>query len=205
LAALKTNVQVALGRLEHSPAQDELVAIDNGITRLNAVVDQLLIIARVDSLESAQLPRDSFNVHQLCSNVIGDVAQIAYEKQIELSLVADESLWISQHQALLEIALRNLLENAIKHARASQIEMMASQTGQQLILKVVDDGVGFADDILSNATERFSRGCSTQAEGVTGVGLGLAIVKRIAELINAKLTIENASERGASITLIIPL
>jgi len=205
LAALKTNVQVAMGRLEHSPAQDDLVAIDNGITRLSAVVDQLLIIARVDSLESAQLPREHFNVHQFCSNVIGDVAQIAYEQQIELSLVVDESLQLSQHQALLEIALRNLLENAIKHAHASQIELTANQTGQQLILKVMDDGVGFADDILSNATERFSRGRSTQAEGVTGVGLGLAIVKRIAQLMNAELTIENGCEKGASVTLIIPL
>ena len=119
--------------------------------------------------------------------------------------MADDSLPGRKHQAILEIALRNLLENAIKHARASQIELMAKQTGQQLILKVVDDGVGFADDILSNATERFSRGRSTQAEGVTGVGLGLAIVKRIAQLMNAELTIENASGKGASITLTIPL
>ena len=205
LAALKTNVQVAMGRLEHSPAQDDLVAIDHGITRLSAVVDQLLIIARVDSLESAQLPRDNFNLHQLCSNVIGDVAQIAYEQQIELSLVADESLLVSQHQALLEIALRNLLENAIKHARASRIELLAKQIGQQLILKVIDDGVGFADDIFSHATERFSRGRSTQEEGVTGAGLGLAIVKRIAQLLHAELMIEKNHHGGASVTLILAL
>ena len=205
LAALKTNVQVALDALEQTPAQEELVAIDHGITRLSAVVDQLLIIARVDSLESAQLPRDDFNVHQLCSTVIGDVAQMAYEQQIELSLVTDESLQVSQHQALLEIALRNLIENAIKHARASQIEVVAHQIGRQLVLKVVDDGVGFADDILSNATERFSRGRSTQSEGIAGVGLGLAIVKRITQLMNAELKIENALEKGASVTLIIPL
>jgi two-component system sensor histidine kinase QseC len=95
---------------------------------------------------------------------------------------------------LLEVALRNLIDNALRYSpMGSTIEVFATLEHGETVLGVKDAGPGVATDELPKLIERFYRGREATAEGS---GLGLAIVRRIAELHGARLEIANLDGGG---------
>ena len=100
---------------------------------------------------------------------------------------------------LLQIALRNLIDNALRYSPPDcRICIEIRQDGGAFVLDVRDDGPGVAPAILARLGERFFRGQPGSSEGN---GLGLAIVARIAELHGARLQLENRQDGGFSVSL----
>jgi len=101
-------------------------------------------------------------------------------------------LALQAHPALLESALRNLVDNAWRYG-ASQVTVDATTTAQGVRIAVRDDGPGVAEADRARLTERFFRVLGTEQ---TGSGLGLSIVARIAALHGASLRFEDGLETG---------
>jgi signal transduction histidine kinase len=112
---------------------------------------------------------------------------------------------------LLQVLLRNLIDNAIKHGGATQIEVAIAAQGKRAVLTVSDNGRGIAEDERERVQQRFYRGASgvpgdARAHEVSGSGLGLSIVKRIAELHGGGVDIAAASVgQGVSLRVDLPL
>ena len=106
---------------------------------------------------------------------------------------------------LLRRALDNLLDNAVKHAPDSRIELNVASEDQLLTFEVMDLGPGMTEKQASHAFDPFYRADDSRDRRSGGVGLGLSIVRRVIEAHGGIIELETAPGRGTSFTARIPL
>lgn len=194
LAAAKIQAQVALlsKDADRTHALTQTLA---GLERASRLVDQLLRLARLDPLSRLPDPQN-FRLSPLIETTIASLIDTRPEASIDFAphVKNDE---ISGDPALIEIALRNLIDNALRYA--SQEEMPATITvtltedAHQITVSILDNGPGVSPSELPRLSERFYRGTAANAEGS---GLGLTIVSRIAELHRAQFSFDNRQANG---------
>ena len=198
LTALKLQAQ-ALRRTDtadESPATREaaITRLNQGIDRTIRLVEQLLILAREET--SSGTP--AFEPVDLMDSVrlaVADMLAQAQLKQIDLGLVKSEPAWVRGQPEALRMALRNLLDNAIKYTPAGgQIDISIEVVNGQALLAVDDSGPGISPDARPRVFDRFFRASNVLAE--TGSGLGLAIVKTIADRHGATLRLDQSAGLG---------
>jgi heavy metal sensor kinase len=112
---------------------------------------------------------------------------------------------VSLSPALLEQALDNLVDNALKYSEAgTPVVVTASATGAETLLSVEDRGMGIPEDARESVFEPFYRSSEARLSGVGGTGLGLALVKRIAEAHGGTATCESVAGGGSRFTIRLP-
>lgn len=179
LAGLHMHVQL----LQRQHPQPELAApfqkLRQDIARVTALVDSLLTLARLDPLAHTQLALQPVPLAPLLERLVAAHATQAQERGIRLLLRRDLDV-VRADPAMLEIALRNLVDNALRYCPAgSRVEIEAVPLAGGGRIAVRDDGPGVDDASRRRLTERFFR---VLGQGQAGSGLGLSIVKRIADL-----------------------
>jgi two-component system sensor histidine kinase QseC len=191
LAALKVQAQVALRAEADAARQHALAQVVAGVDRMAHLVEQLLTLARVDPSrrDLAQPPIDPADD---VAAAVAAMQPLAERRRQTLALVAEPGCAIAIPPAWLQIALRNLLDNALRYAGdGARIEVRLAREGGGCVLGVVDDGPGVAPALRTQLGARFVRG-STDEEGC---GLGLSIVTRIAALAGAQLELGDGLQR----------
>ena len=103
---------------------------------------------------------------------------------------------------LLQI-LRNLVANALVHAR-TEVVLSASEQQGCVILRVADDGAGVPPEAAPRVFDRFFRADASRSRATGGTGLGLAIARQLAVLMDGTLTLENRPGAGATFALSLP-
>jgi signal transduction histidine kinase len=99
--------------------------------------------------------------------------------------------------------LRNLVDNALRHGTARQIEIGIAREGNHAVLTVADDGYGVPAAERSQVMQRFRRGTSTNT---SGSGLGLSIVQRVVELHGGSLQLDDGIDgRGLAVRVRLPV
>ena len=199
LAALKVQTQVALLSGDTPMREHALQQIEAGVDRASRLVDQLLRLARLDPL-NAPPENQAIDPLRLIQDSVNAVRSARPESSQQLiEQLPPTPSAIMGDADLLGIALRNLLDNALRYTPpASTIRITLTQTGDCCSLQISDNGPGVPAAALARLGERFFR--AGQAAG-QGNGLGLAIVARIAELHGARLAAENLPEGGFAVTL----
>ena len=143
------------------------------------------------------------------SNVVDNVIDIeadhAKECGFELKVSDNLSLTISGDADLLEQALINLVENALRYSNGKNITLSVTQEDANAVLTVEDDGIGIASEHHDRLFERFYREDKSRSRELGGTGLGLAIVKHIALIHNGQAEIISNPDAGAEFRLILPL
>jgi signal transduction histidine kinase len=171
-------------------------AVLAGVDRLQAIVTDLLTLARLDA--HAPISRDPTDLSEL---VGAEVDRRAYRVEIVKDL--QPNVFIDCDQLRITRVLVNLLDNAERHA-TSRIIVSVRADGSTATLEVVDDGAGIAPEYREKVFERFTRLDASRDRDSGGTGLGLAIAREIAEAHEGTLTIQD-SERGARFVLRIPV
>lgn len=199
LAAIKIQTQVALLSRDTPMREHALQQIECGVDRASRLVEQLLRLARLDPLSSppASLP---FDLGHLVDETLKAAQNAKPDATQEISQTRPAAPIIILGDAdLLQIAIRNLLDNALRYTPAnSHIEISLHESAQHVTLTVADNGPGVPTSALQRLGERFFRG---QPGEIEGNGLGLAIVGRIAELHGAQFTLANRPTGGFSASL----
>lgn len=194
LAALKVQAQVALRAQTDDGRQHALVKVIAGVDRMTRLVEQLLTLARVDpaSLGVAPEPIDPAPV---IAAVCADLLPQAARQGQSLTADAAPGCAVAIAPGWLQIALRNLVDNASRYAgEGARIEVRLVQSGSRCSINVADDGPGVAADLRARLSARFVRG---EVEGESeGCGLGLSIVARIATLSGAYLELGDGLPRA---------
>ena len=177
--------------LEPGPIRD---ALRTDLVNMTRTVSQVLDIAELESFVVGDTKAD---LHAVCAEAVGFMAPLAVDMSKTISLTGAEGpVWVRGHAEALFRAVRNLVDNAIRHTPGGgSIEVHVSADG---IVRVIDDGPGVPETERESIFRRFWRRDRTQAESR---GLGLAIVARVAETHDGSITVENRPEGGAVFTL----
>lgn len=169
--------------------QQEIVqAILESSTRMHALVNNLLDMARIQSGE-IQLKKDWYSLEEVVGSAIRSLEPLLTSHRIVTRIPVD--LPLAQFDAvLIERVLANLLENAVKYTPAgTEVIISAWVDRQTLIVSVADKGPGLPAGLERNLFDKFTRGETESA--ISGVGLGMAICKAIVEAHHGKISARN--------------
>ncbi len=199
IAALRAQAEVALAADDEAQRRHALGGVIAGSDRAAHLIGQLLTLARLDPARAAG-PVETADLAAVAREVAAMHAQSAMERGLELSVEAPASAMVAVEPALLQILLRNLVDNAVRYAAGLGREIRIEVTGGDLpVCRIVDDGPGIPPEERARLGERFHRGEGT---GEQGSGLGLSIVQRIADLCGATVAFETAAGgRGLCVTV----
>ncbi len=177
-----------------------------GVENMSRLVNNLLDLGRIEVGVGLQLER--LSILGLVEQATGSLQLQAGEKNI--TLVVDSAgigqASIEADSALLQQAMYNLVENAIKYTpRDGRVEVRARLAQDSFWFDVQDNGIGIAPADQERLFEKFYRGSQREAREQKGSGLGLAIVKSIAERHGGRVALKSQVGKGSMFTLQVPL
>jgi signal transduction histidine kinase len=185
-------VRARVDSLEPGPVRDALRA---DLVNMTRTVNQVLDIAELESFIVATDAKA--DLHAVCADAVGFMAPLAVEMSKNIALSGESGpVWVHGHAEALFRAVRNLIENAIRHTPPGvSIEVEVMKNG---VVRVRDDGPGVPEADRETIFRRFWR--RDRAKGESR-GLGLAIVARVAEAHDGSIAVANDPEGGAVFTL----
>jgi two-component system phosphate regulon sensor histidine kinase PhoR len=194
------------GMTDPSAINRFLQILANQTDRLNRIVDDLLTLSRVEWLEEKrQIQLQEVNLHDLLHAVIEESRERSSARGVELVLQCDPDFSASVDPQLLEQAVENLLNNAIKYSNeGGTVTIQASRSDTEIIIQVIDHGCGIAREHLSRIFERFYRVDKDRSRQSGGTALGLAIVKHIAKAHGGSVRADSLPGKGSTFTLHLP-
>ena len=201
LTTLATQVGFALREPDPAVQRQALTAIKSQLDETVRQTNQMLTLARADSVEIVPEPVE---LNALAQEVTRQWWAEARAGGIDLGLEAGrDAARVLAQPALLKEALSNLLHNAIRYTpRGGRVTVKVRSERATACIEVVDDGPGIRPDELARAGERFFRGSNVRQPGT---GLGLAIVKSIAERLGGELLLApGPGDRGLRATIALP-
>ncbi len=199
LARLRAANEIARVRVEKTgDSTDILDRFDREIESLSQLITELMDYAKNDK---SVLPMETVSVADMVTNIVGDQSFASGEQRLDLkSRVADNP--IEMRPALLERALKNILENALKYSpEDSKVFVELTEDTDRYRITVQDCGDGIPEDQLEKVTQPFTR---LHGENIEGVGLGLSIAIRAMDDLGGELRLSNAAKGGLLAELAFP-
>jgi signal transduction histidine kinase len=192
---LRTPLSILRARVETLDDPRVAKALHLDIEAMIRVVGQLLDIAELEAFTID--PAEVADLQGACAEVAEFIAPLALEQGREIALLgANAPVWVKGNAEMMKRAIRNLAENAIRHApKDTMVEFTVEENGT---VTVQDRGPGISDGERELIFQRFWRRDRNQ-QGSTG--LGLSIVHRIAELHGATIDVQNRAMGGAQFSL----
>ncbi|MHB8191336.1 MAG: ATP-binding protein [Ferrimicrobium sp.] len=206
LTILKIELELA-GRLGRtmSEMRTAIGAATQETDRLIKMTEQLLTLAKGDETQLAQSPVP-FSVRNALSSVIAGFAAFSSESKVNLEIVDGTDPQCYCDPSGLHQVISNILENAIRFSpEGSTISASIRQVGEQVEIKISDQGPGFDPEIQEVAFERFVRGSNLPNNSPSGSGLGLSIVKSLAIANGGEVSLGNNPTIGAWVKVLVPL
>ncbi len=201
IAAIMGSSETLLEQQLPESIQKELYSeINIASIRLNRLVENLLNMSRLESGRITPHP-DWCDAQDLANSVSESLKNELESFTFQTDIPADLPL-IYVDFGLMEQVLHNLILNSTQHSpKGSVIELKIEIAGDNLIIKVIDQGPGFPETELSHAFDKFYRGKDSKAGGT---GLGLSIVKGFVEAHEGSVSASNGEKGGAVFTIKIP-
>jgi len=179
LAALQAAIEALQDGLAAEPDR-YLRAMSHDVAHLRHLVDDLFLLARIEAGELT-LERQHVDLAELADETIEAMEPMARHQQVHLCLEATGCVPVLGGPEALGRVMRNLVDNAIRHAPAASHVIVRVLNGDGATVAVIDDGPGFDPALLPAAFDSFSRADPSRNRDTGGAGLGLAIAKGVIE------------------------
>lgn len=180
--------------------------IITGVESMSRLVNNLLDLGRIDAGVGLQVEKVA--VLDIVDAVVDTLHLQAEQKDIRLSIEVERDLpqLVEADRALLQQAVYNLVENAIKYTpQKGSVTLRVKPRGPGLQFEVQDTGIGISPADQPRLFEKFFRGSQREARAQRGSGLGLAIVRSIAEQHGGRVWLESTLGNGSTFYLLVPL
>ncbi len=199
LAAIRLHTELAKNAKNQQEKNESLDYIIQGVDRTTHLVEQLLILARLEP----ELLVNDFTEVDLSTLIIEECAllsPLALDKEIDISFDESRIDHINGHESSLRLLIRNLLTNAISYTpTGGRINIKLCRQNQHTVLTIEDNGPGISKKDLKRVTERFYR---AENHSTPGCGIGLSIVDRVVQMHQGTLQLCQA-DSGHGLKVII--
>ena len=218
---------LADGALDNREASQRFVQmINTHVDRLHNLVEDILDLSRI---ESGALPLEisAYFVHEIVNAVVGQIRPMAKEKTLTIEINTKENVQVQCDRKLIEQALLNLLDNAVKYTpeggkiwlqtrdfkhaentdedrRNGQDEVENQIRTRRIALEVKDTGIGVPLSDMDRIFERFYRADKGRSRAMGGTGLGLSIVRHIMDAHGERVYVESEQGKGSTFGLTLP-
>lgn len=208
ITSVKGFVETLLDGAMDDPAQARrfLSIVATQADRLNEIIEDLLTLSRIEQdTQRAEIALQDAPIQQILEAALQACRPKASQKKVQIQCVCDGRLQAKVNSALLEQAVVNLVDNAVKYSPDGQtVRVEAERFEAELVIRVRDNGCGIAVEHLPRLFERFYRVDKARSRKLGGTGLGLAIVKHIAQAHGGRAAVESTPQRGSVFSLHLP-
>jgi signal transduction histidine kinase len=207
LTAIMGETEVALARTDRSTDDyiGSLNRILNEANRLEEISTALLRLAKA-SFDSRGFSSDSLRLDEMLWDVRRSVLAMNRNAQINIHLdhLPDDpdQLLVTGNEGLLAMAMSNIIGNACKFSANAPVEVTLSHAGEQLVIAVVDSGIGISATDLPHVFEPFFR--SEGVRQIGGFGIGLPLSQRIVGVHGGQIKVESVVGAGTTVTVSLP-
>lgn len=209
ITSIKGFVETLLDGTLKNPEDAErfLTKVARQADRLNQIVEDLIDLSRIEKdIEQAEIQLEESHVKEVLEAAAQACEVQASVKAIKIDLTCDDYLKAKINPPLVEQAVINLIDNAIKYSeRGQSIEVAAAEQESEIRVSVRDHGCGISQEHLPRLFERFYRVDKGRSRELGGTGLGLAIVKHIALAHNGRVSVKSDLDKGSVFTIHLPL
>ncbi len=198
LTAIRGNLELQIGRSDGTHAEALATSLEQ-VDDLVRLVNQLLLLEKLESPPLGRLARERVDLHALARGLVEHLHVLADERGVVLELHG-EPVFVEADAGQVRQALANLIDNALRHTpRGGRVGVETRSAGDLAQLRVADTGPGVPADQLERVFERFY---SAPGEAGGGTGLGLPLARAIARAHGGDITA--TSPGGALFTFEIP-
>jgi two-component system phosphate regulon sensor histidine kinase PhoR len=186
--------------------RERVATIDVETGHLVQMVNELLDLSRIEQA-TTQIQLEEVAVRPLVATAIARLRTFADRQEIELAtdLPSERLPAIRGDSERLGQLLVNLLHNAVKFSPAgSTVTVRARATGPEIMLQVIDHGIGIPRQDQSRIFERFYKVDRARHRRPGGTGLGLAIARHIAEAHDGRISVKSEEGRGSTFSVLLP-
>lgn len=181
--------------------------IEKHVDRLEAIIEDLLNLSKIE--QESEKEGISLVDSRIC-DILQNALQVCHvslaDKDMKIETSCAESVEAKVDPTLLEQAIVNLLDNAIKYSdHGGTIRLQASSEKNSVVISVQDHGCGIAQKHLPRLFERFYRVDKARSRRLGGTGLGLAIVKHIVQAHGGEVTVESTLSEGSTFSIQLPV
>ncbi len=179
-----------------------LKRIENSVEAMNEMINDVLSLNRAESSRMIFNPTN-LNLIYIAKNIVDEIENISEDKH---NLIIDfdpncDNVFIDE--TLIRHIIGNLLSNAIKYSpNGGDIKFSIKKINGNIIIEVLDSGIGISESDLKNLFQPFYRG--TNIGNISGTGLGLSILHRAVELHKGKIDVQSVEKEGTKFTITIP-
>ncbi|MFA7235301.1 MAG: ATP-binding protein [Phycisphaeraceae bacterium] len=208
ITAIKGAVETLIdaGETEYEQQQRFFQMISRQADRLSAIVEDLLALARIEQdTERDHIELNPVDLCQVIRSAVEVCEHMAKARRITLRLAAAQPMEVSANAPLLEQAVVNLIDNAVKYSpEGTTVTVRCGRDAEGVTLAVADEGVGIEPEHLPRLFERFYRTDKARSRAQGGTGLGLAIVKHIAQAHHGRVSVESRVGKGSTFRIHLP-
>ena len=192
------------GHLNDADRTTMLKILKDESVRLDKLAQDILALARIEhTSDEAKRAFAVCNLSDVIKNAFTLMKPNAAAAGVGLVLLKNETVKTACDAALIEEAVLNLIENALRYSGSLTIGLSLENIGGRARISVADNGVGIGEKHLPRIFERFYRVDKARSREKGGTGLGLAIVKHIAQLHGGEVSVASSPGAGSTFSIII--
>ncbi len=208
ITSIKAAVETLRDGAPHKPEDTErfLDVIARHSDRLNNLIEDLLALSRLErGVENAGIQREPTRLMDVLQSAVEVCEPAARQRGITLECLGDPDAQATLNASLVEQAVQNLIDNAIKYSDPGEmVSVEGTRTNGQVRIQVRDRGIGIAREHHGRLFERFYRVDRARSRSLGGTGLGLAIVKHIVQAHGGRVGVESTPGQGSTFTIVLP-
>lgn len=200
LAVIQGTLEVLIRKPRESQEYEEKIKYCiSEVNRLNALADQLLILARFEN-QKLSVKIENVVLDEIILQILERYSSKIAFKKITVSFEFSHHFLLNSDSYLVSVILENLISNAVKYSNENgRIIIALNESEKDVDFKITDNGVGISKENLVKVYDEFFRAESNETE--KGTGLGLSIVKRFCVLLQSKFNIESEKGLGTKVTV----
>jgi two-component system phosphate regulon sensor histidine kinase PhoR len=174
--------------------------------RMNAQVENVLRISKLEKNE-LNISKERIKLHDIIEDAVSHIELIVEDRKgyVKIHLDAEKSSILANDTHFTNVIV-NILDNAVKYSdEAPKIDVYTENVGNNILLKIADQGNGMSKQVQKKVFEKFYREHTGNVHNVKGHGLGLAYVKRIVDDHQGYISVESEKGKGSVFTIKLPL
>ncbi|MBF0201292.1 MAG: PAS domain-containing protein [Desulfamplus sp.] len=208
LTSIKGFVETLVELMENGASPSEikfLTIIEKNVNRLISLIDDLLALSRLELEDGADALLEAHCLATVVESAVETCSPLMERDGIDIVMECNLETKALVEPVLMEQALVNLIENAIKYSKSGDdIRVICKEEQGRVVIEVQDFGVGIPEVHLSKIFHRFYRVDKARSRDMGGTGLGLAIVKHIVKYHQGSITVSSVPGEGSTFKIILP-